>query len=86
MPKLPCPNLELLPFVAKADKSDWYSAAKEGISLVLAQGSTSKYEFFCQNAPYDQILLLDVCRVQMVDTLRFVGRFIFYVRLRQCSS
>ena len=70
-----------LPYVQKHQKMSWYDSAKEGAMQVLAEGSASRFEAFRRKAPFDQLLLLEVARVQMPSTNKFVARYIFYVRL-----
>lgn len=70
-----------LPYVQKHKKMSWYESAKEGAMQVLAEGSASRFEAFRRKAPFDQMLLLEVARVQMPSTNKFVARYIFYVRL-----
>lgn len=75
-----------LPYVQKHKNMSWYDSAKEGAMQVLAEGSASRFEAYRRKAPFDQMLLLEVARVQMPSTNKFVARYIFYVRLNLPSA
>lgn len=71
-----------LPYVQKPEKTSWYGAAQEGAMHVLSEGSTSKFQNFKRRSPFNQMLLLEMARVQMPNTNKFVDRFTFYMRLK----
>ena len=75
-----------LPYVQKHPRSAWYESAREGAMQVLAEGSATRFEALRRRPPFEQLLLLEVARVQMPSTNRFVARYIFYVRLNAAAA
>ena len=71
-----------LPYVQYLNKTARMDSARDTTILVLANGNTHKYEFLRRNPPYEHIQLLDIYRIQMPNTRKFVTRFTFYVRLK----
>ncbi|OTF73023.1 hypothetical protein BLA29_000305 [Euroglyphus maynei] len=72
---LPCVVAQL------PQKNCWNKSAKDSIAWIFANESNSRYEYLKRNPFYSDIRLIEILRLQLPQTNRFITRLAFYVRL-----
>lgn len=73
-------NAIWLPFISIQSRFSWTDAAIEGLPYVLGI-EANKYSI--TNPPFEHIQLLEIFRLQVPQTRKFVTRVTFYVLLKQ---
>lgn len=79
--KTPQSSFIFIPFVIRSPLSSWTKNARDCIALILSNDSTTRYEYLKKYPPYDYLQLLEILRLQVPQTSRFVLRHSFYVRI-----
>lgn len=62
-------------------KNCWIKSAKESVSWIFANESANRYEYLKNHPFYSHIRLIEILRLQLPQTNRFITRLAFYVRL-----
>lgn len=75
-----------LPFCILSQNMTWYKAAIEAFAIVLASNNDRMYRQLRATPHYDYMQLLDLFRLQMTETNKFVTRVTYYFRLKPPSE
>ncbi|KAH9417130.1 uncharacterized protein LOC113789988 [Dermatophagoides pteronyssinus] len=62
-------------------KHSWVKSAKENAAWIFANESNNRYEYFKRNPFYTDIRLIEILRLQLPQTNRFITRLAFYVHI-----
>lgn len=71
-----------LPFCTLSPNMSYYKAAIEAFAVVLASNNDKMYRQIRATPPYDYMQLLDLFRLQMTETNKFITRVTYYFRLK----
>lgn len=75
-----------LPFNATQNKCSWNEAAIDGVPYILAAASFAKQDYIRSNPPISYMQILEIFRLQLPQTQKFITRVTFYIALKPDES
>ncbi|KPM08795.1 Calcineurin-like protein phosphoesterase [Sarcoptes scabiei] len=75
-------NYVWLPFVSLLPNLGWEDNALCGFLIIISGANTTKYNQFKENSPFQMYHCLQVLRLQLPRTMKFLTRLIYYFKLK----
>ncbi|KAH9418960.1 hypothetical protein DERP_011053 [Dermatophagoides pteronyssinus] len=74
-----------MPFISLLHNLGWEDNAILGFIIIISGGDPDRVNTFKEHPPYEHFMCMQVLRLQMPRTMRFITRLIYYFRIK-CSS